>query len=137
MAAREKKPEEHGADLGLGEAEAVMKKMEERYRYLERKDRRHGKVNYSAMDTRETLGEETIPDLDAKPVEDQALANILCDEVRDCLSRLSEEEREVIHLIYYERMSEREAAKRLSLHNMTVHKRKVRALGKLKKLLKK
>lgn len=137
MAAREKKPEEHGADLGLGRAEAVLKKMEERYKYLERKDRRHGKVNYSAMDTRETLGEETIPDLEAKSVEDQALANILCDEVRGCLSRLSDEEREVIQLIYYERMSEREAAKRLSLHNMTVHTRKARALEKLKEMMRK
>lgn len=137
MAAREKKPEEHGADLSLGRAEAVLKKMEERYKYLERKDRRHGKVNYSAMDTRETLGEETIPDLEAESVEDIAIHNIMRERLRIEMGKLSKPERELIYALYFADLTEREYAQVIGVSQKAVNRRRKSALCKLHKYLEK
>ena len=103
---------------------------------LYEKDERHGLVSYDGMDTEDTLGEEMIPDRDAVSVEDAAIANILRDKLHRCLSMLDESDRQLIHALFYEELSERQAANRFHIPQQTVNYRKRVALAQLKKLFK-
>lgn len=100
------------------------------------RDTYNGVVSYDAMDTEDTLGEEMIPDRDAISVEDAAIANILRDKLRRCLSMLEKSDRQLIHALFYEGLSERQAANRFHIPQQTVNYRKRIALAQLKKLFK-
>ena len=103
---------------------------------LYEKDERHGLISYDGMDTEDTLGEEMIPDRDAVSVEDAAIANILRDKLHRCLSMLDESDRQLIHALFYEGLSERQAANQFHISQQTVNYRKRIALAQLKKLFK-
>lgn len=100
---------------------------------LYEKDERNGLISYDGMDTEDTLGEEMIPDRDAISVEDAVIANILRDKLHRCLSMLDESDRQLIHALFYEGLSERQAAKRFRIPQQTVNYRKRIALAQLKK----
>lgn len=110
--------------------------MERHAQTLEEKDLRHGLVRYSSLDTEEMTGEEVVADRAAASVEDAAIANILQDELHRYLALLSVPERELIHALYFERLSERQYAQKTGIHYMTIHSRKEAVLRKLKKLMK-
>ena len=82
-----------------------------RGRTLREKDERNGAVSYDGLDTPELTGQEMIPDRDAVSVEDAAIANILRGELHRCLTLLNEPDRQLIHAIYFEGLSEREYSK--------------------------
>lgn len=115
--------------------ELAVDQLEDRFQYLCKKDIRHGKVSYSDLDTGELLGEEMIPDFSMQPLEDNAICNIMLENLRQCLFRLSLPEQTLIRTIYYQGLTERQAAEQLGLPYMTVHDRKVRILQKLKRML--
>jgi len=48
---------------------------------------------------------------------------------------LSEEERVLIHALFFDERSERELEEMMGVHRMTLHNRKIRILQKLKKML--
>ena len=106
-----------------------------RGRTLREKDERNGAISYDGLDTPELSGQEMIPDRDAVSVEDAAIANILRGELRRCLALLDEPDRQLIHALYFEGLSEREYAKRVVVPQRTINDRRHRALRKLKKLL--
>jgi len=106
-----------------------------RGRTLREKDERNGAISYDGLDTPELSGQEMIPDRDAVSVEDAAIANILRGELRSCLALLDEPDRQLIHALYFEGLSEREYAKRVGVPQRTINDRRHRALRKLKKLL--
>ena len=106
-----------------------------RGRTLREKDERNGAVSYDGLDTPELSGQEMIPDRGAVSVEDAAIANILRGELRRCLALLDEPDRQLIHALYFEGLSEREYAKRVGVPQRTINDRRHRALRKLKKLL--
>ena len=106
-----------------------------RGRTLREKDERNGAISYDGLDTPELSGQEMIPDRDAVSVEDAAIANILRGELRRCLALLDEPDRQLIHALYFEGLSEREYAKRVGVPQRTINDRRHRALRKLKKLL--
>lgn len=112
-------------------------RIERHTRTLDEKDERNGKVLYSALDTEETLGEEMIPDIGAASVEDVAVGNILCEKLHQCLTLLPEEERELLHALYFEGLSERQLSNRTGIPYMTIHNRKSRTLKKLKAMMEK
>lgn len=99
------------------------------------RDTYNGLVSYDAMDTEDILGEEMLPDQSSSGVEDAAIASILSGKLHRCLAQLDEPDRKLIHALYFEGLSERQFAKELGLHYMTVHSRKVSALSKLKKMM--
>lgn len=105
-------------------------------RTLDEKDVRNGKVLYSELDTRETLGEEMIPDFGAAPVEDVAIGNVLCEKLRQCLLLLPEQEQKLIRALYFEGLTERQLSKRTGIPQRTINDRRNRVIAKLKKLLK-
>ena len=106
-----------------------------RGRTLREKDEHNGAISYDGLDTPELSGQEMIPDRDAVSVEDAAIANILRGELRRCLALLDEPDRQLIHALYFEGLSEREYAKRVGVPQRTINDRRHRALRKLKKLL--
>lgn len=107
-----------------------------RGRTLKEKDERNGAVSYDGLDTPELTGQEMIPDRDAVSVEDAAIANILRGELHRCLALLDEPDRQLIHALYFEGLSEREYSKKTGMHHMTIHSRKVAILRALKKMIK-
>lgn len=106
-----------------------------RGRTLREKDERNGAVSYDGLDTPELTGQEMIPDRDAVSVEDAAIANILRDRLHRCLDALDEPDRELIHALYFEGLSERKYAKRVGIPQRTINDRRRRVLRKLKELL--
>ena len=109
--------------------------IERHTRTLDEKDERNGKILYSALDTEETLGEEMIPDIGASSVEDIALGNILCEKLHRCLALLPEPERELLHALYFEGLSERQLSNRTGIPQRTINDRRNRAIARLKKML--
>ncbi len=111
-------------------------RLRRRWAAQEERDMYNSLTSYNALDTKEMLGEETIPDYETPSVEDQVLDKLLRDKLQDALAQLSEDEQKMINTLYFEGLSERQAAKRFKLPPMTLHCRKVSILRKLKKLLK-
>lgn len=104
-------------------------------RTLQEKDERNGVVSYDALDSEEMLGEDMIPDLDYPGVEDMATLSLLQEKLKTCLTQLDEFEQKLIYAIFYEEKSIRQIAKTIDMPVMTVYHYKMRALGKLKKLM--
>lgn len=110
----------------------------ERHRYtLEEKDTRNGRVLYSALDTKEILGEEMLTDKTAPSVEEIVISRQLCERLHQCLELLPKGERKLIHALYFEGKSERQLAKQTHIPRMTIHDRKEKTLRKLRKLMEK
>ena len=110
--------------------------IERHTRTLDEKDERNGKVLYCELDTEETLGEEMIPDIGASSVEDIALGSILSETLHQCLALLPGPERELLHALYFEGITEREYAKRVGISQKGVNKRRHKILDKLKAMMK-
>ena len=56
--------------------------------------------------------------------------------ISECLSMLTEDERELIEALFYYGLTEREYAAQKKVYHNAIHKKKMRILKKLKKLLK-
>lgn len=111
-------------------------KMERRERHLVEKDQEHGLVSYHALDAEDTLGEEMLPVPDIACVEDVAIGHILQERLHRCLELLSAQDRELIHALYFEGLSERQLAKRTGVPQRTINDRKRKVIAQLKKMLK-
>ncbi len=61
----------------------------------------------------------------------------MCGMLRKALKELTETERELIEALYYCGMTERQYAQQHGVLHNAVHKRKMRILGKLKKIIEK
>lgn len=110
--------------------------IERHVRTLDEKDVRNGKVLYSDLDTKETLGEEMLPDLDAERVEDEAIVKVLLEELRQNLSLLPEQDMELIQALYFKGMTEREYAQKIGISQKGVNKRRRKVLDKLRAMMK-
>ena len=104
--------------------------------YLEKKDKKKGKVLFSDLDTSETLGEAIIPD-NSMSVEDLAIASIITAKLRYCISLLPLEDQALIQAVFYNGLSEREYADLIGVSQNAVHKRKRKIIKKLKEFFKK
>ena len=105
--------------------------------YLEKKDRRCGKVLYSDMDTDKLLGEETIPDLTTPSIEDMVETVLMIEKLRECIKKLSDAERDLIMKIYFQGKTQAQIARETGIKQQTYSYREKRILEKLKKLLEK
>jgi RNA polymerase sigma factor (sigma-70 family) len=110
-------------------------RMERHTKTLDEKDERNGLVSYDALDNGELIGEEAITTPDAVGVEDKVIDMLLREKLRQCMTSLSESERDLLYALYFEGLTERQLAKRIGKHYMTIHNRKVKILSELKKLI--
>ena len=69
-------------------------------------------------------------------IEEEADRKMFVERLYDCLDLLSESERELIIMLYFENKTERECAKKLCTSRQNIHKNKKQILCKLYKLLK-
>lgn len=93
----------------------------------------------SREDSLERMQEEDKAEfvLTAPSPEDEAVHSDELGRLRKALEMLKPEEYELIYALFFEGMTEREYAKRIGSAPMTIHNRKVRIQGKLKKLMEK
>lgn len=102
---------------------------------LEEKDARNRKILFSNLDTDMLNGEEMIPDMEARSVESFVIEILMLERMRKCLESLGEEEKEIVRVLFYENMSEREAAAEWGISQPAVHKRKKRVLTRLRNMM--
>lgn len=102
---------------------------------LEEKDARNRKVLFSNLDTEMLNGEEMIPDMEARSVESFVIETLMLERMRKCLELLGEEEKEIIRVLFFKNMSEREAAAEWGISQPAVHKRKNRVLTQLRNMM--
>ncbi|WP_312355414.1 sigma-70 family RNA polymerase sigma factor [Aminipila sp.] len=112
-------------------------RMKRRERHLKEQDAKHGVFHYSALDTKDTNGEDGIPDLTSPRIEDYVMNKLIAEKLSHCIAQLTEEEQELIQALFFRAISERQLSAETGLHHMTIHDRKIKILGKLKKLMKK
>lgn len=110
-------------------------RMRRRELFLEEKDMQHGISRYSDLDTEEILGEEMIPDRTSEDIQDTVVAKLMTERLQQCLRLLPDAERELIHALYFEGLSERQLSKRTGLPQKTINDRKHKALRRLKNWL--
>ncbi len=93
-------------------------------------------MSYDAFDTESALGAEMLIDTASDEPEDIVIARLMSEKLHDSISKLSEDERQLIYMLFFDGYSERETALNLGISSMTVHNKKNRILAKLLKLLK-
>ena len=98
-----------------------------RERYLEERDQKKGRILYSDWDTPTAVGEEMLQDHQVW-VEEQAIKNILLEQLWKEIARLPRQDQEILHLLFWEGLSERQAAECLGLPRMTLNYSKHRIL---------
>jgi DNA-directed RNA polymerase specialized sigma subunit len=103
-------------------------------KYLEEKDLSHGVVSYNAMDSDKICGEEMIPDT-SENVEDVIATKLMIEKLYECLEMLNVDELWLIINLFFKGKTERQLAANLRCTQPIIHKRKVRILKKLKKLI--
>lgn len=106
-------------------------------RTQEEKEGRRRVASYDAMDTNDGLGIDLLVDEESPSVEDIVIAEVMAEKLHRCLAQLPERERIILEKIYFSGMTERQAAQTLGIHYMTLHNRKIRALRKLRKMMRK
>lgn len=75
--------------------------------------------------------------IDAEDVEDTAVKTVMIEKMLTCLKLLTLEEQELIMKLFFKDKSEHQLSRETGIPRMTLHDRKVRILGKLKKLMEK
>ena len=125
----------------------VLKKSDRKMKYMEvdlkseqrRKNAENGAESYvpSKEDSLERLVYSAKCQFadDAEGVEDAVIKKDDLCRLRAALDQLSEEERALIHALFFDERSERELEEMMGVHRMTLHNRKIRILQKLKKML--
>ena len=111
-------------------------KIYRRERYLEERDVTHGTVHYSDMDTDDMLGEEAIPDMITKSVEQVVVDEMMSEKLCKYLDLLPNDEYGLIDALFFKEMTEREYAAISDIPQQTINSRKKKILNKLKKCLK-
>lgn len=102
--------------------------------YLKQVDRKNHLLLFSSFDN-DGHFEESIID-EGINVEKIVQTQIMIDAVRNALSKLNAEEREIIEKLYYDDESIRSVAKKNNISHPALIKKRNKILGKLKKLLK-
>lgn len=106
-------------------------------RFLLNKDGRLEQIIPSREDSLDRLMEDNAQQFSngQESVEDVVFRQIMVDKLHTALSQLTEKERALIQALFFEEMTEREYAEQLGVYRNAVHKKKMRILEKLKKLL--
>lgn len=105
-----------------------------RQEYITARSIANGDVSYDALDTDEFNGEDTLVDPDEN-IAEQVAQKMMIEKLRRVLPLLSEDERDLVIALFYEKRTEREYANDMGISQVAVHKRKHRILEKLKEFL--
>ncbi len=106
----------------------------EREKYLRKLSRSNSVLSIEAFDTEDDNGTDFLAD-DSEDIAEVVATKIMIEKLHTVLPLLSESEQELIDALYFKGYSEREWSKQSGIAPMTIHDRKHKILGKLKKLL--
>lgn len=109
-------------------------KLQRRQKYIDERSRDNKDISYDSLATDEFNGEDILVD-DGESVEDQAVRNVTAEEIRFIISLLKSADQELVQAMFFEGLSERQYAEKCGVNRNAIHKRKVRILEELKKLL--
>jgi RNA polymerase sigma factor (sigma-70 family) len=107
-----------------------------RCKYIQEEAKLNGEVSYHALESEDINGEEILKDLHTD-VESEAIDLMIRRALCQALKELTEAELELIEALYYRGMTERQYAGNKGVMHNAVHKRKMRILAKLKKIIEK
>lgn len=125
----------HGMLMEVAEDEyRTFYKNVRRQKYLKELSTANGDFSYDMLTTDDFNGQDIMVDGE-QDVEEIVEKNLMFDKLNDCLSLLSAEEKELIQMIFFEELTEREIAKKQGISQVAVHKKKQRTLNRLKKFL--
>ena len=123
----------------------IMELSEENYRayykekrhvkYVKEREREVGVVSYDALADRGVYGEELIADQE-EDVCDLAVSHTLVENLRNCLSLLTDEEYRLIRLRFYAQLTEAEIGRLYGVSQQSISKRLARICKKIKNLMK-
>ena len=99
------------------------------------KEQYHHVVSFDALDTEGLQGVQMIVNTASPEPEDIVIAKIMCEKLHACMAMLSEDEQALLRMIYFDGLSERDAAQKTGIPLMTLHNKKERILAKLLKLM--
>ena len=105
-----------------------------REKYMQERSAAKGYVHYNALDTDDFNGEDILISAEADVCE-QVTDKLMAEYIRNLTSLLPSEEKKLIEALFFEGKTEREYAKEKGIYHNAVHKKKIRILEKLKKIL--
>lgn len=107
-------------------------KMSRRERYMEERDESNGVVSYHAMEANGIDGEAGLRDMSTDSLETVAMAKELHEQLHRCIAALPKAERELIHAIYFDGMTETKYSQKVKLSQSGISRRRKKTLSKLK-----
>lgn len=110
-------------------------KNKRRQKYIDERSAENGDFSYDMLTTDDFNGEDILPDK-SEPLDEQVVQKIMTDKLKSALPLLAEDEQKLIREIFYENLSERSLAEKYDVSQVAIHKRKVKILEKLKKIMK-
>ena len=116
------------------EAYKAFYKDKRRQKYLNERSDDNGDFSYDMLTTDEFNGEDILVD-EVADTAGQVERNLLLDKLRQAIASLSDDEQQLLQMIYSHQLSERKIAAQLGLSQNAINKQKSRILAKLKKVL--
>ena len=101
-----------------------------RERYIEEEAHRAGQVSLNALDSDELDGTSIVEDT-SEPFEEKILRKLMIEKLPEAIEVLSEEEKELIEMLYFEGMTERQITTVTGVPQTTINYRRKRILKKL------
>lgn len=105
-----------------------------RQKYLNERSADNGDFSYNMLTTDEFSGEDILI-AEQPDVCDAVVESIMTDKLHKSLQLLNQDEKLLIHALYFERKSERKVSAETGIPQKTINDRKRRIIAKLKKLL--
>ena len=126
----------HGMLMEVSEDEyKAFYKKKRRQKYLKERSNDNGDFSYDMLTTDDFNGEDILADT-VSDTAGQAEVNVLVDKLRQAVVQLTENERQLLQMLYNHQLTERNIAARLGVSQNAIHKQKTHVLTKLKKILK-
>ena len=123
----------HGMLMEVSEGDyKAFYREQRRQKYLDERSAKNGDFSYDMLTTDEFNGEDILIDM-ASDTAGDVERKLMLDNLRLEFKKLSEDERKILHLIYYHRLSERAVAERFHVSQNAIHRRKVQILARLRK----
>ncbi len=101
-----------------------------RERYVNEEAQRAGLVSLNALDTDEFDGTSIVEDT-SEPVEEKILRKLMIEKLPEAIAVLNDEEKELLEMIYFDGMSERQITEVTGIARTTINYRRNRILKKL------
>lgn len=106
-----------------------------RQKYIDERSAENGDFSYDMLTTDDFNGEDILADK-SEPLDEQVIRKIMTDKLKFALPLLAKDEQKLIREIFYEELSERSLAEKHGVSQVAIHKRKVKILERLKKMIK-